>query len=80
VKRLPRRDSSRHRKLWALERSNLYTKARGRRLKMMTTTVVERMMAKWGNNTKVVTIDEFQDQIFNLEQMGHTVEKLGNRC
>ena len=79
VKRLPRRDSSRHRKLWTLERSNLCTKARGRRLKMTTMTAVERMMVKWGNTTKVVTIGEFQELIFELERMGHTVEKLGDR-
>ena len=58
----------------------MYTKARGRRLKMTTITAVERMTVKWGNITKVVTIGEFQDDIFNLERMGHTVEKLGDRC
>jgi hypothetical protein len=42
-----------------LESRSLYTKARGSRLKKTTTTVVERMTVKWGNTTKVVTIDDF---------------------
>ena len=47
---------------------------------MMTTTAVERMVVKWGNTTKVVTIGKFQELIFELERMGHTIEKLGDSC